>query len=144
MSYSFEGDPRLILTVDGSKLNFVNGQPTMDQGLENMALIRLFTSPGWPGNALLPVNEQIGSDFEMSTRAAINLDTLNRIEDAAKRALIDPVFGDVTVEVSNPVHFRIDVKITIQPPVQDIKVLLVQKNGLNWLAQILTPASERI
>jgi len=145
MAYSLEGDPRLILTENGSKLNFIGGQPTMDQGLENMVLISLFTSPGWPGNALFDnPDEKIGSDFEQSALAAINLDTLNRIRNAAERALTDPIFGDVTVEVTNPVSHRIDVKILIKPPGSDVFQLLIQKNGLNWVAQIENPASRRI
>lgn len=145
MAYSLEGDPRLILTVEGSKLNFVGGQPTMDQGLENMVLISLFTSPGWPGNVLFDnPNERIGSDFEQSAMAAINLDTLNRIRNAAERALSNPVFGEVTVEVTNPTSNRIDVYILIKPPGADISALLLQRNGLNWVAQFENPASKRI
>lgn len=145
MAYSLEGDVRFVLTEEGSKFVFENGQALMDQGLENMALIALFTSPGWVGNSLFrDPNQRIGSDFERAALGTINLDRLTRIENAAKRALDNPAFGKVTVIVTNPVSHRIDVLIQIEPPGQDIQQLTIQKNGQNWIAQIYDPASGRI
>lgn len=142
---SFQGDPLLSLGVDGSKLTFVGGQPVMDRGLENLVLISLFTSQGWSGNDLFDdVNQKIGSDFLSSANQSITLDSLNDIKDAAEKALVDPIFGKVTVTVLNPNSYRIEVKIVIEPPGEDIQELLVSKNGINWQAQIVDPANRRI
>ncbi len=141
----FQGDPRLILGVNGSRLQFTGGQPLMDQGLENLAMISLFTSPGWPGNDLLSdPNQKIGSDFESSTHQPITLQALYDIRDAAVKALSNPAFGIVTAEVTNPNGHRIDVRILIQPPGQDIRTLLLTKNGLNWQAQAFIPANQEV
>lgn len=142
---SFEGDPRLILTVNGSTLKFVGGQPVMDRGLENLVLISLFTTPGWAGNTLFrDVNQKIGSNFEIAANQPITLQSLNDIRDAAEKALNDPVFGKVTVAVGNPNGYRVDVNIIIEPPGEDIQKLLVSKNGINWQSQIIDPAHRRL
>jgi len=116
----------------------------MDQGLENLALISLFSRPGWAGNDLFAdPSEKIGSDFEQSFEQPITLSALNDIRDAAKKALDSSIFGKVSADVSNPTADRVSVVITIEPPGQDIKTLLVEKNGENWIAQKLSPANER-
>ena len=144
-SNNFEGDPRLIITANGTKLEFIGGQPVMDRGLENVALISLFTSQGWAGNEFFrDPNQKIGSNFEESANQPITLKSLNDIRDAAEKALNDPIFGKVTVVVTNPNGYRVDVKITIEPPGQDIKKLLVSKNGINWQSQAIEPAYRRI
>jgi hypothetical protein len=144
MADIYQGDPRLFLTADGSKLNFVGGQPTMDRGLENLVLISLFTAPDWPGNDLFnDVNQRIGSDFEEIANQPITIQSLNAIQNAAERALQSPVFGTVTVEVNNPSGYRIDISILIEPPGFDARELLVTKNGINWTSQANDPAHRR-
>lgn len=145
MADIFQGDLRLTLDENGASMEFIGGQPVMDQGLENQAIIALFTSPGWAGNALFVSQDQkIESDFEEATRQALTLTALNDIRDAAEKALESPVFGTVTVEVTNPKANRLNVLINIQPPGQDIKTLLVTRNGLNWTAQAINPAHRRL
>ena len=141
----FQGDPLLILDVNGSRLQFTGGQPLMDQGLENLAMLSLFTSPGWPGNDLITDPEQkVGSNFELSTHQPITMQSLNDIRNEAVKALTDPAFGSVTVEVTNPNGYRINVKILIEPPGSDIRTLLLTKNGLNWQAQAIHPANQEV
>lgn len=141
----FQGDPRLILDVDGSRLQFTGGQPLLDPGVENLALISLFTSRGWPGNDLFAdPNQQIGSDFESAARQPITIQSLNDIRDAAEKALDNPAFGKITVDVSNPTGSRIDVKIVIEPPGADLMTLLLTKHSLNWQLQATSPAYRRI
>jgi phage gp46-like protein len=137
----FSGDPYLTLGKNGSRLTFKGGQPVMDQGLENMVLISLFTKQGWPGNVFFTdPNEKIGSDFIESTRQPITLSALVDIEQAAIRALDNPVFGKITVTVTNPTSDRLNIKISIEPPGQDSSTILLTRNGLNWQAQALNPA----
>lgn len=144
MSDRFDGDPRLFLDADGAFLDFQGGQPVMDPGVENLALIGLHTKPGWWGNSLIDDPEkQIGSDFEETARGAITLSSLNDIRQAAEKALADPAFGRIEVDVTNPVSNRIDVTNRINPPGKDILELTVSSNGLNWIEQADNPAHRR-
>lgn len=145
MNDNFSGDPKLCLNVDGSRLTFRGGQPVMDQGLENLALISLFTSPGWSGNTLFQdANQKISSDFEIVARQPITVTMLNDLRQAAERALINPAFGNITVVVSNPNSYRLNVLITIEPPGQDVQTLLLTRNGENWLLQNSNPAYPKV
>ncbi len=144
MSDVFQGDPRLFLDENGSELIFIGGQPISDQGLENKVLISLFTRPGWSGNILFDdIAQKIGSNFEQTALQPITLQSLNDVRDAAEKALIDPIFGKVTVIVTNPVSQKLIVEITIEPPGQDIKKLMLSKNGYNWVFQATYPAYRR-
>lgn len=141
MTDNTQGDPRLFLDENGSYLLFNGGQPIMDKGLENLALISLFTLPGWFGNALFDdVNQHIGSNFMPSTEQPITLSTLNVIADASKKALNDEAFGEIDATVTNPESYRLEVVNTIHPPGKDIDELIITKNGLNWVFQKEDPA----
>ena len=137
-----QGDPRLILSANGSRLQFVGGQPLMDRGLENLALISLFTAPGWAGNLLL--DSPIGSKFEEATNQPITLQSLNDIRDAAEKALSDEAFGDVTVEVRNPAGHRLDVYILIKPPGSNPQQLRLTRHSENWSFQAIEPAYQGV
>lgn len=116
----------------------------MDRGLENLALISLFTRRGWPGNILFSdINQQIGGDFEEAANQPITISMFNDVIQAAERALDNPAFGNVIVTVENPNSNRLNVTILIQPPGQDSKVLILSRNGDNWIAQKLEPAEGR-
>ena len=144
MTDIFSGDPRLFLSENGSRFIFRGGQPVMDRGLENLALISLFTRRGWPGNVLFSdINQQIGSDFEEVANQPITLSMLNDVAQAAERALDNPAFGNVIVTVENPNSNRLNVTILIQPPGRDSMVLILSRNGDNWIAQKLEPAEGR-
>jgi hypothetical protein len=143
MSY-FEGDPRLFLSKDGSFIQFEGGQPVMDQGLENQAMISLFTRRGWCGNVLLrEASQQIGSDFEAAHDQPITMNTLNQIRDAAEKALKYNAFGNIEINVTNPQSNIIRTEILIQPPGMDIKKLILERHGMGWVAQLSDPASTR-
>lgn len=141
MTDIYQGDPRLFLNANGSFLKFTGGQPVLDRGLENLAIISLFTRLGWPGNILFQdENQQPGSDFEEIANQSITLSMINDLRDAAERALDNPAFGNVSVVIDNPSGHRLNITITLKPPGQDIKTLLITKNGLNWISQTLDPA----
>lgn len=145
----FQGDPRLVIDEDGSTISVKGGQPVMDQGLENVPLIDLFTAPDWWGNFLYPdTTQHIGSDFEKVAREAATLEGINNTESAAKRAtqhMIDEgLASDVLVSAKNPSGSRVDVGMIIQPPGRDLVALLVTKHGSNWVAQLQDPANERL
>ena len=142
---NFSGDPRLTLNANGSSLVFRGGQPVMDQGLENLSLISLFTERGWFGNVFFSsLNQQIGSDFMDATEGPITITTLNNVRQAADNALENPAYGNRDIEVLNPNANNLSVQITNQPPGQDVNKLLLTRNGLNWLNQAKNPASGRV
>lgn len=114
----------------------------MDKGLENLVLISLFTARGWSGNLLLSTS--IGSDFESACNQPITLQTLNDIRDAAKRALNSPAFGNVTIEVTNPVSHRLSVYIRVEPPGENPQEIQLNRNGENWAYQATDPAYRRV
>jgi len=128
-------DPRLILSPDGSRLQFINGQVLIDDGLENQALISLFTGRGWCGNKFLPV--KIGSDFEDECNKPITRQQINRIRIAAERALACQAFGRVTVTVTNPVGHRVNVTALVE---QTGQRLTLTRIGQSWQFQAESPA----
>lgn len=134
-----QGDPKLILTANGSRLQFTGGRPLMDRGLENLALISLFTAPGWVGNLL--IKTPIGSDFEEAADQPITRRSINRVRDAAIKALDSPLFGTVTVDVRNPNGSRLDVKILIQ---RTGAALELSREGGVWFYQTTAPAHRGI
>jgi phage gp46-like protein len=146
----FQGDPRLSLEDDGSTITVKGGQPVMDQGLENVVLIDLFTKEGWWGNYLFrDTSQQIGSTFEDTAREAGTLAGLNNAEAAAKGALNHMVAEglakeDALVRAQNPTGGRLDMGIIVQPPGRDFLALLATKHGSNWIAQKENPAYERL
>ena len=131
-------DPRISITADGADLSFFGGQPIMDDGLENLVFISLFTSPGWCGNKLQ--RNVIGSDFETECNKPITLKQLNVIRNAAELALNVPILGKVRVEVTNPVSHRLNVVVTIERIGVAINLL---RDGGNWSYQINDPAHLR-
>ena len=142
---NFEGDPLLILTNDGVTLNFVDGQPTMDQGLENMANISLLTEEGFWGNDLVEdPDERVESTFLAATRLPITVTQLKNITSAARDDLKSPAFGNVTSLVKNLTGSRLTVENTIEPPGRDAKKLVLEKNGLNWISQRDNPAHLKV
>jgi hypothetical protein len=134
-----QGDPRLVLGPDGSRLVFNGGQPAMDRGLENLVLISLFTSPGWVGNRLL--GSPIGSDFETECNKPITRSQLNRIRNAAELALAVPVLGRVTVGVRNPAGHRLEVGVLIERTGVALKL---SRDGVLWGYQATDPAHRRL
>lgn len=143
---NFDGDPKLIITADGSDLVYQDGQPVMDQGLENNALISLFTSPGWAGNVLLDSDQQVGSDFESQARGTLTLSKLGDIENSAVRALSTD-FQQLTENeavVVNPSGNQLSMALQLTPIGGDVSALLLTRNGLNWQSQALNPANKRV
>ena len=141
----FQGDPYLTLGPNGSRLHYTGGQPLMDQGIENLILISLFTRQGWAGNTFFPdTNQRIGSDFVEAANQPITITSLTDVEQAAVRALDSPVFGRVTATAVNPVSDRLVVTIRVEPPGQDSRTIILTRNGLNWQAQAANPANARV
>lgn len=136
----FSGDPRILIGPNGADFDYEGGQPIMDAGLENQALLSLFTRPGWCGNTYLPAAQQIGSDFEDTARQGITLATLADIGNAAERALKSNLFPQLAVTVSNPVSTNLRVVASFGPG----QALTLDRRGMLWAAQAASPASGRL
>lgn len=144
-SPGFEGDPKIFIGADGAYLEYRDGQPVMDEGLENHDVIALLTTPGWVGNDLFDEARQVGSDFEAIARGPITLSSLNDTAKAAERALAADIAetSEVEVAVANPTGSRLDVRIVRRPPGGDLQAFLLTRNGAAWINQVNNPASER-
>ena len=150
----YQGDPRLVMTKNGMTFQYTNGQPLMDAGWENAVLISLFTrklpgKPGFYGNIFAKNDSQkIGSYFEYELNQPVTLNQLNKIRDAGEKALqwmIDDGYASrITLRPTVPASDRMEILIIIEPLGQDLKILLLKKNGLNWVAQKLDPAYLRL
>ena len=139
----------MTLDEEGANLTFKGGQPVMDRGLENAALISLHTRPGWAGNILQrKPEEQIGSQFEKALEQPITLTSFIGVRNAALQALqwmIDiRTASTVDARVSNPSGRQVDTAVLIKPPSQDPIILLQTKNGINWISQKIDPANLRV
>ncbi len=129
-------------------MTFKGGQPVMDGGLENYAIISLGTLPGWWGNIFTTdPNKKIGSNFSRP-RVHIDVKTVNDTSDDAKlalKAMTDSrIASKIDVSVTNPRADEIRTAITIYPPGQDVRTLIFTRNGINWLSQALDPAHGRL
>ena len=136
----YGGEPRLVITPNGTALDSRAGQPVMDPGFENCALISLFTHPGWAGNVFLDSDNKVGSDFQKTAQGPLTLSRLADIENSAQRALASSVFGSVSAEASNPSGDRVSVRIVIG---SGGALSLVREQAL-WTMQTLYPASRRL
>lgn len=146
MTDNFDGEPRMVLTADGVDFDYNDGQPVMDAGLENNAMISLFTTEGWAGNILLQAENKVGSDFEKVSRGTITMSQLSKIQNSAGRALNDSqqkVTQNI-VTVGNSNGSKIDVALRLSPTADDVDVLLTSDAGLNWKAQALNPANQKV
>jgi len=149
MADRFQGDPKLILTENGSDLVFNAGQPVMDQGFENAAFISLFTEPGWCGNVLFQdENQKIGSDYEFNGREPVTLTNLNNLRDSAEKALAwmitEKIATRIQANTANPTGQLRVTEILIEPPGQDVETLLLTKYGENWINQATDPAHKKV
>jgi hypothetical protein len=153
MTDIFEGDPKLVLGPDGSKFVYRDGQPVMDQGIENSVSIDLGTKKrgehshrnGWVGNYLFRnPDERIGTDYqEYFENMPITLQTLAQGEQQAKAALTNRIYGEVSSTVSNPETDKVLDEIIIQAPSGAFKFYTETVSQL-WKFQAIYPANERI
>ena len=150
MSFDYtQGDPAMKIINDGVDIEIKGGQPIMDQGLQNAALISLFTSEGWWGNDLTEnPNQQIGSDLEKTAKQAITVSAIRRIQAAAERALkwmVDTGLAlSAIARVNNPRSGWLDLGVGIKPPSKDAVILATTRHGANWIAQRDYPAYRRM
>jgi phage gp46-like protein len=149
VGYNFDGEPRLIVTDNGTTIEVRGGQPVMDAGLENAILISLFTDAGWWGNQYVEPEYHLGdSKFESIISGTITKTTFVQAEGEAKRSLkwlIDEgLSSEIIAKVSNRDGIGIDVDITVVRPNGDEQQISLRRYGTNWIRQGEDPASARL
>ena len=141
----YSGDPRVFLSANGARLYYKGGQPVMDQGIENSALIDLFGGEDWAGNIFFDDEEEkIKSKFLKAASGPITIGYLRDVEQAAEQSLTSSIYGTVKATATNPSSFITQVNILIEPPGGEAFNLLLTKNGINWQFQKLNPAHARV
>lgn len=135
-----EGDPKIFLTPDGMDLEFVDGLPVMENGLENVVAISLGSDLGFSFNRIATTGaESVGSSFIEESKKAITVDQLKIIEDAAEKSLAwavsDGLIKSATAEMIYVRNTGYQLQITIAPPVGNNRILIYGQNGDSWVAQ---------
>ena len=140
----FDGDVRLVLSLDGGVITVWAGQPQMDGGMETAVNISLFTEIGWWGNSIIGVGNEVGSDFEDALRQPLsNQARLNVIESArnALQWLLDTGIAEtVDFTATIPAVGRLDFNIQIKQPEKTPETF---RYNVNWANQkiIMTEAA---
>jgi phage gp46-like protein len=139
----YDNDPAMRITNDGGDLIYSGGQPLMDEGgLENAVIISLFTNEDWVGNALeTDPDRMMGSDFHIYFEGTpITSASIVSMEKSAERALEwlvnVGVARQVSATISAPTPKRLKVIIEIE---QIDGISQEFKYDLNWTASINQP-----
>lgn len=131
-----DGDVRLQHIEDGGDIEFVAGQPAMDQGLGTAVYISLFSGSDWWGNVVSERDEKLESQLESLYER--HLDNRTRLDaeeycrkglDWLKRA---GIAKDIEVEASLPAVGWIGLHVLITQPSGAETNLRYQ---VNWAAQ---------
>ena len=136
----YQGDPKINITENGAEINFPGnaGQPEMEQGVENLAILSLFTKQKWEGNFYFKnADNKIGSDYEKTSQLPITLSNIELLRQSTIRSLGNKAFGSVNSDVTVPSSNGWKNVIDIKPPGKDSQEIILQKNGLNWILQKL-------
>lgn len=134
-----QGDVKIFMLPGGIEIIYDAGQPIMDSGLQNYILILLFTEPGWPMNKLLPLSEQIGSDYLAECRKPITITQIRKIEISATDALKPVSDNNIGIIKDLSVKMRsgnqIFLSFVIDPPGADPIQIELSGYGNNWKIQ---------
>lgn len=135
----FEGDPKIFIDEDGARFEWINGQPVMDQWLENSFLLSAFV-PEWYGNYFFDTEEEKFKSTLLSILAqALTLDTINNAKDAIEKAtkhMIDlGLVNAIDVNIYNPTGYRVTIDMTITAINGNIKLLTIANVGSQWVVR---------
>lgn len=130
-----DGDVRLQHTDDGGNIEFVAGQPVMDQGLGTAVYISLFSGDWW-GNAISGRDEKLESELDNLYERTLNNKTRLDAEEYARKALAwmtrSGIAKEVKAEASLPAVGWLGLVVTITQPDGSEAELRYQ---VNWAAQ---------
>lgn len=128
----YDGDPKLYDTGDGANLLITDGQPFMDEGLENAVFISLFSSSNWWGNSVSSKSEKMESIFETVLTRTLTNQTRLDAEEFARAALSwmtsDGVADKITVTATIPSVGFLGLVIKIEQPSKTSTI----KYSINW------------
>lgn len=149
IGYAFDGEPRVVLDAGGADIEINGGQPVMDAGVENAALISLLTDPGWFGNTFLEAEYRVGdSTLTEVLGGALTKTTFSRAEGEAKRALQwmldEGIASEIRASFANRAGTGVDADVTIVRPNGDERAVSLRRYGPNWIRQGTDPASARL
>lgn len=149
----YQGDPKFILSQNGSRFLYIDGQPIMDQGIENTISIKLGTKTkgkeshqkGWIGNFLIEdLEKRYGTDYQNTfENQPINLTGLTIREEATKKALKSRLFGEIESTVTNPNSDKTINKIVVRAPA-GIFEFKTEISSQLWRFQDAQPAGKKI
>jgi phage gp46-like protein len=133
MAMTFDGDPK-ITGFGEYDLEIQDGQPTMDEGLENAVTLSLFSSANWWGNAISGDVGPTGSAFEDVIQRTLTNQTRLDAEAAARSALawlVDKgIASAVDVVATIPSVGMLGLVVTIEQPGRTSTV----RYSINWQA----------
>jgi len=149
--YVWDGEPRMCMVDGGVDWEVRGGQPVMDAGIENWALISLFTEsdPYWWGNYVLDGEYRLGdSNFVAILKDSITRTGLIDADKEVRRALElmkeKRIASEIKAELAINEQGGLDLVVQVYGPVSTLLNLLIQKHGLNWVMQATDPANERL
>jgi len=144
----FEGDPKIFMTKDGADQLIEDGQPLMDQGIEN-ALLILLMSEDWILNDLFDDSDQhLKSRFPAENKKEITATNLIDTEQSAMSSLAPLVSkgiaGSIVAVTENPTSNQRETTITVTAPSGVVNQLILTTNGINWIRQATDPAYRKV
>lgn len=140
----FDGDVKLVMSIDGGLITVSAGQPEMDGGLQTAVNISLFTDIGWWGNSIIGTGNEVGSTFADALRKPLTNQSRLEIIEAAKDALSwllsTGIAETIDISASIPSVGRLDMGIRIQQPEKAPELF---RYNVNWANQkiIMTEAA---
>jgi phage gp46-like protein len=129
---TFDGDPKMYSTGGESDLLIADGQPVMDEGLENAVFLSLFSTTGWWGNAVSSEDEKLGSELQTVLRRTLNnaarLDAEQYAKDALAWLLSAGIAKSVAVSATIPAVGVLGLVVTVEQPDRTSAV----RYQINW------------
>lgn len=133
------GDPKMFFNESGFSLNYINGVPVMEDGIENTSHISLSTQKWFLNVAARKASEVLFSSFETEAKKSITVNQLKLIESAAVRSfdwmITEGSAKSVSASISNVTGFGYKLTVSIISPTDEENVLIWGKNGTNWILQ---------
>jgi phage gp46-like protein len=135
----YDGDVKVVQTLDGGAITFRSGQPDMEGGLSTAVYLSLWTEPGWWGNSLATTpEEKIGEEDsleELESEPLTNKVRQDYEERARKRLawmVSSGVAKTVTVAAAILSSIALGLTVTIEEPDGSTGTL---RYKVNWQGQ---------
>jgi NADPH-dependent curcumin reductase CurA len=146
MTDIYSGDILVTLDGDGADIIFPgNGEPIRDTGVENLVNFNQLTEAGhWTEDLRADVNHRYKGLTLEAIKKPITRQSLIDDARAAEEDGKDPVFRKIESEATNPVGQQVKITTKYYPISNDPFILIQEKNGENYINQIVDPAHKKI